>query len=166
MIIVGYNTVPKILGYVDTFECRRCLNIVNWKLLNIENYFTLFFIPIIPTGNAYKLICESCNHEEILDKNDFTNYKIKSEIESDFLDNLITQDEKETKINEINKIILQDKERRRNKAIEGSKEWADLASEKTNEELLTIYFHERYKYNPSMIIAVESEIEKRKLKYE
>jgi hypothetical protein len=47
-----------------------------------------------------------------------------------------------------------------------SKEWIDLASKKSDEELLTIYFQERYKYNPSMIIAVKSEIEKRKLEEE
>ena len=64
---------------------------------------------------------------------------------------------------EIDKIIAQDKEKRKIKALNGSKEWTDLASKKTNEELLKIYLRERYKYNPSMIIAVKSEIDKRKL---
>jgi hypothetical protein len=166
MIIVGYKNIPKLLGSVDTFECQRCLNIANWNLLNVEKYFTLFFIPIIPTGDEYSIICESCHHQEILNKKDFTNYKIKSEIEIAFLENRITQDERERQINEIDKIIEQDKEQRRNKALEGSKEWIDLASKKSDEELLTIYFQERYKYNPSMIIAVKSEIEKRKLEEE
>ena len=166
MIIVGNKNIPKILGCVDTFECQRCLNIVNWNLLSVEKYFTLFFIPIIPTGNEYYIICECCHHQEILNKKDFTNYKIKSEIEIAFLENRITNDEREIKIIEINKIIEQDKEQRRNKALEGSKEWIDLASKKSDKELLTIFYQERYKYNPSMIIAVKSEIEKRNLNEE
>lgn len=160
MIIIGYKSTPKILGYVDKFECPKCLSNTNWKLLNVEEYLTLFFIPIIPTGNDYYLICDYCNHQEILSKKEFINYKIKSEIELAFLENGITNNERELKINEI---IEQDKENKRNNALEGSKKWIDLASKKSDEELLTIYFQDRYKYNPSMIIAIKSEIKKREL---
>ncbi len=163
MIIVGFKNIPKILGSVDKFECPKCLNCANWKLLSVEKYFTIFFIPIIPTGNEYSIICEFCNYQEILSKKYFINYKIKSEIELAFSENEITENERELRITEIDKIIEQDKESKRNNALEGSKEWTDLASKKTDVELLTIYFQERSEYNPSMIIAVKGEIEKRKL---
>ena len=163
MIIIGYSNTPKLMGLVDKFECPKCLNHSNWQLLTVEKYFTLFFIPIIPTGNEYALICEFCNHQENISKQDFLNYKEKSEIELAFSDSEITDIERELKINEINNTIEQDKKNRTNKALEESKEWMDLVSNKTDEELLAIYFQERYKYNPSMIIAVKAEIEKRKI---
>ena len=163
MIIFGYKDIPKTLGCVDRFECHGCLNIAKWNLVRVETYFTLFFIPIILTGNQYIILCGSCGHQEVLNKEDYTNYKTKSDIEISFLENIITQDEREVQIIEIDKIIAQDKEKRKIKALNGSKEWTDLASKKTNEELLKIYLRERYKYNPSMIIAVKSEIDKRKL---
>ena len=163
MIIVGFKNIPKTLGSVDKFECPKCLNYANWKLLSVEKYFTIFFIPIIPTGNEYSIICEFCNHQEILSKKYFINYKIKSEIELAFLENEITENERNLKTNEINRINEKDKKSRRNKALEGSKEWTGLASKKSDEELLTIFFQERYKYNSAMIIAVKTEIEKRKI---
>jgi hypothetical protein len=45
----------------------------------------------------------------------------------------------------------------------GFSEQQELASKKTDEELLKIYFQERTKYNPSMLNAVKAEIDKRKL---
>jgi hypothetical protein len=39
----------------------------------------------------------------------------------------------------------------------------NLASKKTNDELLSITNEKRNKYNPAFIIAAELEIEKRKL---
>ena len=163
MIIVGSRNTPKLLGYVDKFECPKCLNRSNWQLLNIEKYFTLFFIPIIPTGNEHSLICQVCDHQEILSKKDFIKYKLKSDIELSFSEGKITENERVLKLNEINIIIEQEKESRRNKALEGITEWTDLASKKSDEELMNIHFKERYKYNPSMLIAVKAEIEKRKL---
>jgi len=70
----------------------------------------------------------------------------------------------EIKLKTINTLIEQAKESRRNKALEGGKEWTDFALKKLDDdELMTIYFKERYKYNPSMLIAVKAEIDRRKL---
>lgn len=163
MIIVGYRNNPKLLGVVDNCECPKCLNSSNWQLLNEEKYFTLFFIPIIPTGNIYSLLCEYCNYQVILNKEDFKKYKIKSEIELSFSKGIITESERNLKLNEINIIIEQEKKIRKKIALERSKEWTDLASKKSDSELMTIHFKERYKYNPSMLIAVKAEMEKRKI---
>lgn len=163
MIILGYRNNPKFFGFADNFECPKCFNRSNWQLLKLEKYFTLFFIPIIPTGNEYSLICEYCDYQEFLNKNEFINYKLKSEIEQSLTDRELTENERELSLKEINEIIEQEKESRRNKALEESKEWEDLALKKSDDELMTIYFKERYKYNPSMLIAVKAEIDKRKL---
>ena len=47
--------------------------------------------------------------------------------------------------------------------MEEINECKDLASKKSDEELLTIYYEERYKYIPSMIAAIKNELEKREL---
>ena len=163
MIIIGFKDIPRSLGFVDKFECSKCLNYVNWELLNVEKYFTIFFIPVVQTGKKYSIVCDFCKHEEILGKKNYNNYKIKSKIEIAFSENEITENERNLKVNEINRILEQDKKSRKNKALERSKEWTNLASKKSDEDLLNIYFKERYKYDSSMIIAVKSEIEKRKL---
>ena len=163
MIKVGFKTIPNKLGLVDKFECPKCLNNTNWGLLRVKEYLTIVFIPIIPFGNKYRLICEYCNHEEILSKKHFINYKKKSGIEQAFFDNEITENERNLKINEINRVIEQDKKSKVNNSLEEINECKDLASKKSDEELLTIYYEERYKYIPSMIAAIKNEIEKREL---
>ncbi|QXP71263.1 zinc-ribbon domain-containing protein [Polaribacter sp. R2A056_3_33] len=160
---IGFKNKPNILGSVDKCECPKCLNISKWNLLELEKYFTLFFIPIIPIGSNYRIMCEICNHQEILSKKHFINYKKKLDIEWLFSENEITAQERNLKINEINIIIEKAKINKLNTSPEERKECKELASKKTDEELLTIYFKERYKYIPAMITAVKSEIEKRNL---
>ncbi len=155
--------IPKSFGVIDKFECPKCLNQSNWHLSHLEKFFTLFFIPIMCTGNVYTLTCEQCGHEDILSKKDFINYKAKHDIELSYSDGKISEEEKTLKLKEINVILEQEKEIKQKKAIEESKEWIELASKKSNEELLIIHFKERHKYLPSLLIAVKNEMEKRKL---
>ncbi|WP_282071374.1 hypothetical protein [Polaribacter atrinae] len=162
--IISFKDIPNILGSVDTCECPKCLNISKWSLLEMEEYITILnIIPIIKIGNNYSLFCEVCNHQEILSKKHFKNYKKKLDIEWLFSENEITEQERNLKINEINIIIEKAKINKLNTSPEERKECKELASKKTDEELLTIYFKERYKYIPAMITAVKSEIAKRNL---
>ena len=55
-------------------------------------------------------MCEYCDYQEFLSKNDFINYKLKSEIEQSFSDKEITENERELKLKEINEIIEEEKE--------------------------------------------------------
>ena len=160
---INLKKIPNVLGFVDRCECSKCLNISNWKLLEVEEYFTLYYIPIIPIGRNYRIVCEICNHQEILSKKHFINYKKKIDIEWLFSENEITAQERNLKITEINIIIEKAKINKLNTSPEERKECEDLASKKTDEELLTIYLKERYQYIPAMITAVKSEIEKRNL---
>lgn len=163
MIILGYRDTPISLGTVDNFECPRCLHQSSWHLSHLKKFFTVFFIPIMCTGHVYTLTCEHCGYEDILSKMDFINYKAKHDIELSFSEGEISGEEKKMKLKEINIILEQEKEIKRKKAIEESMEWIELASKKSDEELLTIYFKERHKYLPSLLIAVTNEMTKRKL---
>ena len=163
MIIIGHKMNPLLLGTVDKFECPYCLKHANWQLLKVEKHFTLFFIPLIPTGSVYSLICEHCNHQKILSKDEFSIYQRKSDLNSQYEEGEINENEWQLKIDAINIEIEKIKEIERSNALIESVEWADLASKKSDEELLRIYFQERNKYNSAMVIAVKNEIEKRKL---
>ena len=50
------------------------------------------------------------------------------------------------------------------KHLNESKNWENLAAEKTDEELQSILSKNSQDYNPAFIIAIEKEIEKRKFK--
>lgn len=42
-------------------------------------------------------------------------------------------------------------------------DWESMVSGKPNDELLRIYYRERFKYPPEMIVAVQSQLRKRRL---
>lgn len=52
-------------------ECQQCHNHVRMALLNLKKWFTLFFIPVIPYGPEYFLVCPSCGHAVKLNKTQF-----------------------------------------------------------------------------------------------
>jgi hypothetical protein len=163
MVIVGFWNNPVAFGTVDTFDCPKCFNSSNWQLSYTSTYFTLFFIPIIPTGNYYNLVCPICNHQIELSKKEFKNYKSFSDLQLAKQRNEINNFEYELKLNDIKSLIEADKKIESDKALEESKSWDDLVRIKTDDELIIIYYHERYKYNHSMLVAVKREIDKRKI---
>ncbi len=149
-------------GPVEQHLCQNCHNTEFWHLNKISRYFTLFFIPIFPHDSDYWFHCPTCNYGINLDKGEFQNYKSIAEINSAFLENKITEEDRIKQLEEIYKIIDKTNEDKTAKNIEESKNWVKLASEKTNDELLSITNEKRNEYNPAFIIAAELEIEKRK----
>jgi len=166
MIHIALKETPVLLGIVDTFECPGCLNISNWNLLRIDRHIAVFFIPIIPIISAsYKLKCASCNHKEIIRKEEIRNYKAKLKIEDLFSYGSINEYERKSRISEIDFLIEKVKQHRKTIASLESVKWTDLTRTKTDEDLLKIYLRQRHHYNPSMVIAVKAEIDRRRLPY-
>ncbi len=164
MIHFALKETPVLLGIVDTFECPYCLNISNWNLLRIDRHINIFFIPVIPLISAsYKLNCENCLNELILRKDEIKNYKAKIEIEELFSFGNIDEFERKSRISEIDFLIENEKQCRKNIAISESVKWTESTRNKTDDELLQIYFNQRFQYNLSMIIAVKAEIDRRRL---
>jgi hypothetical protein len=164
MIHFALKETPVLLGIVDTFECPYCLNVSDWNLLRIDRHITIYFIPVIPLISAsYKLNCENCLNELILRKDEIKNYKAKIEIEELFSFGNIDEYERKSKISEIDFLIENEKQHRKTIAISESVKWTELTRNKTDDELLQIYFNQRFQYNPSMIIAVKAEIDRRRL---
>ena len=94
-VIFGWNH-QKITNYgaVEQHKCQNCHNTEFWQLDKISKYFTIFFIPIFPHDNDYWFHCPTCNHGVELEKSEFENYKSIAEINSAFLEEMITEEER------------------------------------------------------------------------
>ncbi len=163
-IIFGWNHQRTTsYGPVEERQCQNCHNTEFWHLSKTSTYITFFFMPVFPTDSSYWFYCPTCNHGIKLENGEFQNYKSIAQINSAFLENKITEEERIKQLEATYTIIDKAKEDKKVKNIEESKNWAKLASEKTNSELLSITNEMRDEYNPAFIIAAELEMEKRNL---
>jgi len=48
--IFGYGPRTKDLGFDQHRTCQHCNNHTRWRRIEVTNWITLFFIPVIPTG--------------------------------------------------------------------------------------------------------------------
>lgn len=56
----GHKTV-KEHQLKDVTHCFHCNNLTNWTLSRQTNWFTLFFIPVIPYKTEHWVYCPICN---------------------------------------------------------------------------------------------------------
>ncbi len=52
-------------------QCPQCHNHVRMTLLSLKKWFTAFFIPVIPYGPEYYLVCPTCGHAVPLNRTQF-----------------------------------------------------------------------------------------------
>lgn len=57
----------KNFGIVSKLKCDHCGNDDYWKLLRLTEWFTLFFIPVIPYSSEKYLLCPICEYGIKLD---------------------------------------------------------------------------------------------------
>ena len=63
MLIFGFGkTTFKPFGLDRPVVCERCGNQTQYGFFQRRTWFTLFFIPVIPTGSAHLVICPICSH--------------------------------------------------------------------------------------------------------
>lgn len=63
----------------DTREyknCDNCHNTSNWKVTKTTNYFSLFFINVLPVNSKYYHHCPICNFGYDISKDDFIRLRI------------------------------------------------------------------------------------------
>lgn len=62
-IIWGFRDSEDVLGYLKVpYRCEHCNNVSNYKIFRRRNWFTLFWIPLIPVSTKYYIACPICNH--------------------------------------------------------------------------------------------------------
>ena len=59
MILFGWKTVPKIHGAVKT-KCSGCKKKTAHGIITVTEWFTLYFIPIIPYNKKVLARCAGC----------------------------------------------------------------------------------------------------------
>lgn len=67
----GFKTVKRY-GKLGNQMCQVCNTEAGWQLVKVTTWFTLFFIPIIPTSVKRMLICTKCNAGRIIKKELFS----------------------------------------------------------------------------------------------
>ncbi len=67
MIIFGFRRSRKQLGTVFTL-CRQCGQPCAHAVVALKRWFTLFFIPVIPLGATYIVVCAMCGGAVKIDK--------------------------------------------------------------------------------------------------
>ncbi|HUC88456.1 MAG TPA: zinc-ribbon domain-containing protein [Candidatus Paceibacterota bacterium] len=102
MIIFGWRTLIKNIGAVFKRMCDHCHNEDYWILTRSTRWFTLFFIPVIPTSSKYFLACPVCKYGFALKGDQIESIKALAEVNQLLVDGKITQAEHQTRINQLN----------------------------------------------------------------
>ena len=68
-IIWGTREKEKELGISQqSYQCTHCNNVSNYKIFRRKNWFTVFWIPIIPLSSKYFISCPICNYGQKIKK--------------------------------------------------------------------------------------------------
>ena len=62
IIIWGFRSFTKVLGSAGAYRCSHCGNVQNWNVVRIRKWFTIFWIPLIPCGTQYLMLCPICSY--------------------------------------------------------------------------------------------------------
>ena len=69
LIIFGMRSKVKDMGTL-LVVCRRCNTPAANRLMRIDRWITLFFIPVIPVSKKYRLTCTFCGGTTSISKQD------------------------------------------------------------------------------------------------
>lgn len=61
-IIFGTRRKVKKSHGRTIYHCNHCNNNAYWDIVEVVEWFTLFFIPIFPVQRDYYLMCPICSH--------------------------------------------------------------------------------------------------------
>lgn len=96
------HQMRKDFGMVTKLNCTHCNNDEYWHLLKSTNWFTLFFIPVIPYSSEKFLICPVCQYGITLDDKKFEELKPIAETNQLLIEGKITGVEYANRIRAIN----------------------------------------------------------------
>lgn len=101
-IIFGYRTLVKNIGAVFKRMCDHCHNEKYWVLTQTTRWFTLFFIPIIPSSSKYFLSCPICKYGFTLKDDQVKSIKPIAETNQLLVEGKITEAEYNIRMNRLN----------------------------------------------------------------
>ncbi len=62
MIILGFRSGNKVMGQIQ-YPCQQCHNNSFHTVVRMRRWFTLFFIPTIPTRTTFSSRCNICGFQ-------------------------------------------------------------------------------------------------------
>lgn len=72
IFIFGFgHPITTTVGPDEERECPNCQHNKYWVLQKTRNFFTLFFIPVIPTSTKYYAFCPVCKEGISYGKEEF-----------------------------------------------------------------------------------------------
>ncbi len=151
-------------GHAEEQECSHCHNKAKWELKKIQNYFTLFFIPIFPYQSNYFYHCPICNQGLKIDREHFEIYRNIAEVNADYHAGTISGDEKDKRLTQIYSDLETRRLAEQAKNEAGSKKFDEVVREKSDEELKRILSSNHAQYSPEFIVSVQAEVERRGLR--
>jgi hypothetical protein len=66
LIIFGWRSFVTQLAIVQS-SCKAAGHDVAWRIVKVRRFFTVFFIPLIPTSTRYMATCTYCGSVEYID---------------------------------------------------------------------------------------------------
>ena len=85
-IVWGTRNTNKTLGSLaPIWECQHCHNASHYTVFARKQWFTLFWIPVIPLSSEYFVTCPICNYGRKVQKQEAMNMleQYKSEVISE-----------------------------------------------------------------------------------
>ena len=99
IFIFGFEPREKTIGPVNERTCPKCNNKRFWLLKTAGNWFSLFFIPIIPYNKKYFVQCPICGESETVSTAQFEDLKKQAELNNEALADDLSADEYEERLN-------------------------------------------------------------------
>jgi zinc-ribbon family len=76
LILFGWGKKTKrTFGLVGPYHCVTCGRDSLFRLVRVVNWFTLFFVPVIPYSKEYFLVCPNCSKAIQLSKDNVKEIK-------------------------------------------------------------------------------------------
>ena len=70
LILFGTKGTRKVIGQTKwPWNCDHCNNQRTWAVVKDRNWFTLFFLPVIPLNTTQSVICPICGRAIRIDRN-------------------------------------------------------------------------------------------------
>lgn len=72
IVLFGFgHQTKKEYNMHDVTHCYRCNNLSNWVMSRQVDWFTLFFIPVIPYKTDYWIYCPICKNGYKISQQEF-----------------------------------------------------------------------------------------------
>ncbi len=95
----------KDLGSVNKAICSNCSNITKFRMLDHSEWFTFFFIPIIPYSKKKFVYCPVCDYAIEIDEDNALELKQIANLNNAYDKGDLSEDEYEKLNNKLNSIL-------------------------------------------------------------